>query len=356
MVKKRILQAIGILFLLALVAWSVKMIVFPPKRHPILGPQVVQATKAKQDNWQDKIEATGSLSANQGVVVSPETSGMVTEILFKSGDYVEKGSELIQLDPSIEQAALDSALSQIPLDKSQYQRALDLYKKNVGSKQDLDTAEANLAQAQANAAKAKAELALKSIEAPFSGQLGLRKVDVGDFLNAGTPIVSLEEIDLMRVEFSVPQRYVPQIKFGQKVVMTSDSYPGRTFTGTVYATDSTLDTNTRSIGIWAKIPNGDRSLTPGSFVNVTLYVGEPKDVIVVPEQAIVYNDVSDFIYVVENGKAVKEDVKVTQTEGRWVSVTGIKPNDTIIVSGQNKLIDGIDVKPTIVDSSALSLS
>lgn len=356
MVKKRILQAVGAIFLLALIAWSIKMIVFPPKRHPILGPQVVQAMKARQDNWQDKIQATGSLSANQGVVVSPETSGMVTEILFKSGDYVEKGTLLVQLDPSVDQAALDSALSQIPLDKSQYKRALDLYKKNVGSKQDLDTAQANLAQAQANAAKARAELALKSIEAPFSGQLGLRKIDVGDFLNAGTPIVSLEEIDPMRVEFTVPQRYVPKIKSGEKVVMTSDSYPGRTFTGTVYATDSTLDTNTRSIGVWASIPNDDHSLTPGSFVNVTLYTGEPKEVVVIPQQAIVYNDVSDFVYVVESGKAVKSDVKVTQTEGKWVSVTGIKSDDTVVVSGQNKLIDGIAVKPVMVDSTALSLS
>lgn len=352
MTKKRLFQFIGGLFLIALVAWSVRMIVFPPQRHPVFGPQQVQATKALAEQWQQKIEATGSLSANQGVTVSPETSGIVTEIFFKSGDYVEKNTPLVQLDPSVERATLASALSQIPLDESDYQRMSDLYKKNVGSKQDVDTAQANLEQARANAAKAKAELELKLIKAPFSGQLGLRKIDLGDFLDQGTPIVSLEAVDPMRVEFTVPQKYVPQIKIGQKVTMTSDAYPDKTFTGKVDATDSTLDLNTRSIGIWANVPNDDHSLVPGSFVNVILYVGEPNEVVVIPQQAVVYNDVSNFVYKIENNKTVKTDVKVTQTEGKWVSVTGLKENDVVAISGQNKLFNNADVKTTIVDSNA----
>lgn len=348
MIKKRLFQIGGGLFLILLIGWSIRVIVFPPQRHAVLGPQVVQATKAMHENWQQRIEATGSLSANQGVTVSPETFGIVTAIFFKSGDYVEKNTPLVQLNASIERATLASALSQIPLSESDYQRMLDLYKKNVGSKQDVDTKQANLEQARADAAKAKAELELKLIKAPFSGQLGLRKIDLGDFLDKGEPIVDLESVDPMRVEFTVPQKYVPLLKIGQKVTMTSDAYSDRDYTGKIYAIDSALDLNTRSIGIWANIPNDDHSLVPGSFVNVTLYIGEPQSVIVIPQQAIVYNDVSDFVYTVSDNKAVKTDVKVTQTQGKWVSVTGINANDTVIISGQNKLSDGVKVNPTLV--------
>ncbi len=354
MIKKRLFQLIGGILLVLLIAWSVKMIVFPPKRQPMTGPQVVEATKAVSDDWQQKIEATGSLSANQGVVVSPETDGIVTKIFFKSGDYVEQNAPLVQLDNSIERANLASALSQIPLDKANYQRMLDLYNKNVGSKQDVDTQKANLDQARAEAEKAQAELELKLILAPFSGQLGLRQIDLGQFLDKGDPIVNLESIDPMRVEFTVPQRYIPLIQIGQKVTMTSDTYPGRTFSGNVYATDSALDLNTRSIGVWASIPNDDHSLVPGSFVNVTLYVGEPQPVIVIPQQALIYNNVSDFVYTVVNNKAVKTDVKFTQTQGESVSVTGIKANDIVVTSGQNKLSDGVAVKPSITDSQTTS--
>ncbi len=314
----------------------------PSHQLPTVG---VQTTTAQQKKWQEKVQATGTLSANQGVMVSTEVSGKVTQIFFKSGQMVQAGTPLVQLDPSVDRAALASALSQIPLDENQYKRALDLYKKGVGSKSDLDERQAALEQSRAEAAKAKATLDLKLLTAPFSGRLGLRKIDLGQYVNPGAAVVNLQAIDPMRVEFSIPQVYLEKLALGQKVTITSDSYPGQTFDGNVYALDSAVNTNTRSLGIWASIPNQQHELVPGTFAEVTLFVGQPMEVITVPQTAIVYNNTSDFVYKVINDKAVKTDVKLGQRVGKLVQVaSGLKAGDVIVAAGQNRLYDGASVK------------
>lgn len=302
-------------------------------------PPVVETTPVKLQTWQTTITAIGTLNANQGVVIKPEISGRVTAIYFHSGDFVKAGTPLLQIFPDIIQAQLAAAQAKEVLSKANYGRAQLLFKKKVFAEADLDSALSAYKSDVANVAQNTALLNQALIRAPFSGHLGLRQVNVGDYLNAGqTTIVNLEAYDPIRVDFSVPEAYLSQLATGQKVLLNSQSYPNKVFTGQVYAFDSAIDPNTRALAVRASASNPKGELLPGGYVDVTLQMGAAQKFITIPETALGFDDNGVYVYKVVNGIAIKTRIKAGIHQNNQVQVlSGLSPGDVIVAAGQFKI-------------------
>jgi membrane fusion protein, multidrug efflux system len=313
-------------------------------KHMGFPPPTVEVATAKQQHWQTQINATGTILAMNGVVIKPEVAGKVTRIDFTSGSYVEKGQPLIQIYPDILAAQLASDEANLSLAQAEYRRANELYAKNVASKQTFDEQIAKLKSAQAAVAATQAELAQHNITAPFSGKIGLKQVDIGDYVNVGQSLVSLEQIDPLRVQFSVPDRFINDIRIGSPVHITVSSSANKIYEGYVYALDSAVDPSTRLYSLWAKIPNPDHSLIPGTYVEMTLFAGESKPVIVVPQTAVLYSSQGEYVYKIENNKAIKTQISSGERQEDNIAITdGIQAGDVVVTAGQVKLFDGMPV-------------
>lgn len=321
-----------------------------------LPPAVVNMTAVTATQWQNSIEATGSLSAFNGIMVKAEIDGRITKILFKSGQFAKNGQPLIQIYPDIIRAELQQAQAQLNLNELDYQRALKLYQKHFVSSSDLDKARATMTSSQAQVNQFKAQLSQTLIRAPFDGKLGLRQVSLGDYVTAGTGIVNLEALDPIRVDFSVPEIYVSQLKVGQSVSVRSRSFPTETFKGKIYAINSVIDPNTRSLDVRASIPNNQHKLLPGAFVEVTPMLGNPQSVLVVPQTAIVYSADENFVYKVINQKAVKTKVTLgLKLDDNLIIITsGLKTGDQVVSGGQVKIQDGASVMSPIEAQKMIS--
>jgi len=318
-------------------------------------PTVVSVTPVKQQNWQNVIQATGSLVAKQGIVVEAEAAGRVTKIYFHSGEQVKTGQPLVQLNPAILKAQLAYDRAQYHLSRSNFQRIKMLYQQKVASQATLDTSQATMDSASANVDQTRAELAQLLIRAPFSGKLGLRQMSLGDFLAAGTPIANLQSMDPMYVDFSIPQIYLTDLTNGETVTIDSQSYPKQHFTGKVIAFDSVINPDTRSIEVRASIPNKDGKLIPGTFVEVNLFVGKAKPILTVPLPAIVYSPEGDSIYAFMKNKSISIPVKLGQQRGNEVAITAnLKPKQLIITAGQMKIFNGAPVMTQAQEQQMLS--
>jgi len=308
-------------------------------------PYTVSLFKVKKADWQKTILATGSLSSFYGIMVKAETSGRITKIFFKSGEYVKKGTPLVQIYPDILAAQLTKAEARLKLSQINYMRYLDLYKTGFYSKSDLDKAHTTVKNNQGEVNQIKAQLVQTHIIAPFSGQLGLRLISLGDYLSPGKEIINLESIEPIRVDFSVPEIYLGEIKLGDKVTMTTRAYPKATFTGKIYAFNSLVNTGSRSLDVWATIPNKDHKLLPGMYVEVTIYLGKKQSVMMAPQTAIVYTLDGDYVYRYIDHKAVKTKITLgPKLKDDWVIIkSGVKVGDEIISDGQVKLTDGAPV-------------
>lgn len=301
-------------------------------------PPMVQAETVKMQPWQQKVQATGSLAARQGIVVKPEIAGRVTFIYFKSGQDVQQGTPLLQLNQSILKSQLALNQANLALRKDQFQRAIALYQEKAMAKADYDTAKANLDSAQAQVDQAAAQLKQTDIVAPFSGKLGLRQVSIGDFVSSGQSIVNLQSLDPIIVNFSVPEIYLNKLASGDTVHIHSDAYQKKVFTGTVYAYDSIIDPDTRTLSVRASVPNPGEKLLPGAFVEVTLLLGKPENLITVPQTALVASINGTSVYKVVNGKAVETPVVVGTLENNLATIkSGLKAGDVVVTDGQNKI-------------------
>lgn len=306
---------------------------------------VIVAT-AKAQDWQTRIQASGTLNAIQGVMLKSEVAGNVTKIYFHSGDAVKAGDVLLEINPGVLKANLVAAQATADLNSGDYDRATALFKRGALSKQDLDTALANKASALANLQAAKAQLAQNIITAPIDGKLGLTLYNVGDYINVGQSLVNLQSLDTLRVNFSVPQNNASQIKSGDPINVQSDSFPGETFQGSVSAVDTAVDVNTRTVAIRAHIPNPNGKLLPGSFVQVTVDAGAQNMLVSIPQLAVVYDASGNYVYTVVNGKAVKTPIKILQTNKNMIAVSGLKDGDAVVTQGQLKIHDGANVHAT----------
>lgn len=321
-------------------------------------PQTVSTVKAEYTEWQPEMRAVGSLRAVNGAEISSEASGIVDEVLFNSGDNVDTDTIILKIRAEDETAQLQSARAEARLAEINYQRDLKQLKAQTISQATLDASEANLAVARAKVAERDSQLEKKIIKAPFTGQLGIRQVDIGQFLTAGTNIVTLQQLDPIYVDFFVPQKQLQKIKLGLTVNAVTDAYINESFTGTITAINAKVESETRNILVRATIPNPDLKLRPGMYANVAIASGETEKYLTLPQTAITYNPYGNSVYLVkDNGQDDKgqpqlkaEQVFVTTGERRGDQVailSGVQEGDTVITAGQVKLRPG---SPVIINN------
>lgn len=295
-----------------------------------------------------QIEAVGSLRSNEAVIIRPEISGRVSEILFEEGQKVSRGTPLVRLDAAIARAQVDQQNASLALSRVNHERAQDLMRKGAGSMRTQDEALAKLRADEASLALAQATLDKSTLVAPFDGILGLRKISVGDYVNPGQDLVNLESNEILKVDFRVPETYAAQLKTGQAIRVSLDALPGATYDGAVYAIDPAHDPNGRAVILRARTPNTDGLLRSGMFARVVLIIEDLKDRILVPETALVPIGQEHFVYVLLDGKAKLTKVKIGQRRaGRIEVAEGLTKEAIVITEGALKLRDGAAVRTTV---------
>jgi membrane fusion protein (multidrug efflux system) len=314
-------------------------------------PAVVSTIEAREESWQPALHAVGSFAAVQGIIVSIQLDGAVTKVAFESGATVKEGDLLVQQDVSAEEAQLASAQAGAVLAQLNLDRAKELRTQGTNAQADLDTATATFQQTQANVAALKAAIDKKTIRAPFDGRLGIRQINLGQFLRSGTDIVPLQLLDPIYIDFALPQQNAAQVAAGQTVRVTVDAYPGEVFAGTVNALNPNVDGATRNFQLQATLTNAGGKLRPGMFGSVEVQLPVIEKVITVPLSAIVYNPYGNAVYVVENhgedgnGLIVRQQfVQSGANRGDQVAIIkGVKSGDTVVTSGQLKLRNGASI-------------
>ncbi|CAM5205193.1 hypothetical protein ARD30_24505 [Bosea thiooxidans] len=304
----------------------------------------------------EEVEALGTLAADESVIIAPEIAGRVVALGFKEGERVKVGQDLVKLDTAILDAELKQALADLGLARDTSERLRALVQRGSGTQVALDEATAKLASSEARVQLAKAKLAQSTIVAPFSGVVGLRAVGVGDFVSVGKPLITLTNVDPIKIDFRVPELYMSRIKVGQPVQMRVDAVPDRPFTGKIFAIDPVVDINGRAMRLRASIPNPDLILKPGLFARLAITVDQRQNAMVVPEMAVVPDGIGKMVYVAENGKAKRVPVELgKRLPGKVEIVSGLTPKMKIITAGQMRLRDGspIAVKDKPVQTSQL---
>ncbi len=320
---------------------------------------VVTVVKVQEDVWQQRLQAVGSLSAVQGVTLAPDLPGKVTEIDFFSGQSVRKGDLLLRLDTSTELARLRAAETSVILAKINRKRARELVRRKSMSKAELDATNAGYREAVAKVDEIQAIIDKKNIKVPFSGRLGIRQVNLGQVLAQGDPIVLLQKLDPVYVDFSLPQQDFVALAPGVAVQVTTDALPGKMFTGKITAVDPGVDPKTRNINAQATLANPENTLRPGMFVQVEVLLAEKKDVLVLPATAILYAPYGDSVYVVEKkkgsvaGKSLlilrQQVVRTGRTRGDFITITsGLNKGQTVVTTGVFKFHNG---QAVVIDNS-----
>jgi len=298
--KRMIIMVLLVLLLIAAIAGIKVLLVMrmiagmkPPP------PSVVSTAKAEFQEWQPSLSAVGTLRAVQGADLALDIAGLVTKVNLKSGDEVKEGDVLLQLRDSEDVAQLRQLEAAAALAEVTFGRAKQQLAVQAISKSDYDTAAADLKAKQAAVAQQQVNVAKKQLRAPFAGRAGIITINPGTYLNSGTTIVTLQQIDPIYIDFHLPQRNLSQLHVGQRIALTLDAYPGKTFEGTLSAINPKIDGDTRNVQIEATVPNHDRTLTPGMFANVNLDVGEKQRYLTLPQTAVVYNPYGETVYVVK---------------------------------------------------------
>jgi membrane fusion protein (multidrug efflux system) len=314
-------------------------------------PQTISASKVSTSAWQSKVEAVGTLRAVKGADLSLEVAGVVDTISFNSGDDVQEGALLLKLRDDDDMAKLESLQAQAQLSQIVYDRDQKQLKINAVSQATIDTDAANLKNAKAQVAQQQAILDKKTLRAPFAGHIGIRAVDVGQYLGPGTTIVTLQALDPIYMDFFVPQQEVDRMKLKQQVEVRIDAFPDQVFTGEIAAINPKVDAASRNVQIRAMLQNPDHRLLPGMYATVDIPTGAPQHFVTLPQTAITYSPYGDTVYVVEeNGsgqdgkpKLVARQTFVTTgaTRGDQVAILkGVKEGDMIVIAGQLKLHNG----------------
>jgi len=316
-------------------------------------PETVASAVVKAETWQKTLTAIATITAVQGVTLTPDIPGTVREIAFESGATVARGDLLVKLDTSTEEAQLKAVKAQLELARINLKRAEALWAEKTLPEAELDAARAAVAQFQANAEAIQATIEKKTIRAPFDGQLGLRQVQLGQYLEAGRPIVSLQSLAPVYAEFSLPQQELSKLATGMPVRLVSDAYPGRQFEGVLSAINPDLDPATRSVALQATFANPDRLLRPGMFARAEVLLSEHQEVLVIPATAVLSAPYGDSVYVIEpapatnaaGGLVVRQQfIRTGASRGDYVAVlSGLKPGERVASAGVFKLRNGIAV-------------
>ncbi|MGB7918995.1 MAG: efflux RND transporter periplasmic adaptor subunit [Desulfobacterales bacterium] len=322
-------------------------------------PEPVTTAVAREETWESLLTAVGSLEAVQGVIVTAELSGKVERIGFEPGTKVKTGDLLVQQDISAENAQLRAAEANLALAKIDLDRKSKLLAQKTISRSEYDNAEAQYKQAAAQADNIRAAIKKKTIRAPFDGRLGIRLINIGQVLKEGDAIVSLQSIDPIFVNFSLPQQQLAQVNAGLVVQVTADALPGQVVAGKITAINPQVDAATRNIQMQATVANPEERLRPGMFVNVAVVLPARKDVLAIPATAVLYAPYSDSVFVVEEkkeekngqpGRVVRQKfVRLGEKKGDYVAiVSGLEEGDTVVSTGVFKLRNGQSV---VVDNA-----
>ena len=327
-----------------------------------LPPATVSSMKADYQVWQPQLSAVGTLRAVRGVDVTTEVAGLVRTIEFKAGDEVKSGQVLAQLNADSDIALLHSLQAAADLASTIYERDKQQLAAEVISKAQVDTDAGDLKSKQAQVAQQQAFVDKKTLRAPFAGKLGISTVNPGQYLNPADKLVTLQTLDPIYVDFFLPQQQIPQVAIGQAVTLTSDTYPGISFTGKINAINAKIDTNTRNVQVEATMPNVKRQLLPGMFADVRVNSGEENRYLTLPQTSITFNPYGNTVFLVKasdkaedkdekgNTKLLAQQVFVTTGPRRGDQVAilkGIEPGAQVVTSGQVKLKNGT---PLIIDN------
>lgn len=364
MLRRRMLIMLGVVLLIVLVlaaykAFSIYTMIqgFSAPKPPI---SVAVATAAEQP-WQARLPTVGTLKALQGVDLSLETAGTVTDVQFQSGQKVKAGQPIVQLDSDVEKALLETAMADLGLSTVNYNRGSQLVGSQAISKGEFDRLLAIMKKDQATVNQLKASLAKKRILAPFSGTIGIRQVDVGDYVASGTMIATLQDLSSLYVDFFVPEQAIPKIGIGQSVQVIVAAYPKETFPGTISAINPKVENTTRNVQVRATLANPDGKLLPGMFASLQVLLPDPQPRIVVPESAITYTLYGNSLYVVaqkkaDDGSVMKDDkgqpVLIAERrfietgerrDGRVMVTKGVQNGEKVVTAGQIKLDNGAHI-------------
>ncbi len=362
MTKKIILTVVGLLILVGSLAGAKVLqfqTMFAQGAKFVPPPETVTTAEVKPDRWQPTLTAIGSVVAVQGVMVSAEASGTVKTIAFESGATVRAGEPLVELDTAIEQAQLRSAAASADLARANLERARAMRGKNMVSAADSDAAEAQAKQTIAQMDNIRAVLAKKTIRAPFAGRLGIRQINLGQFLDNGAAIVTLQSLDPVYVDFSLPQRYLSQLGAGMAVRVAADAFPQQTFAGKITAISPEVDSVTRNVRLQATLANPEGRLQPGMYVEVAAVLPDTEPVLMIPATAVLYAPYGDSVFVIEEkkdektsavGKALNQKfVRLGPARGDFVVVaSGLEAGQTVVSTGVFKLRNGMSV---VVDNA-----
>lgn len=306
---------------------------------------VVEAAAASASLYQEDLRSVGSLMSDESVQIASEIAGRIDSFAFAEGQPVNAGDVLVKLDDALARAELVDAKARFELARANRERARTLRKNGHMSAQAHDEADANFGIAQAALDLASVKLSKHEIKAPFDGIVGLRNTSMGAHVSIGTPMVNLEKIDFLKIDFKLPEGALTQISTGQTLVVEVDAVPGRTFTAEIYAISPMVDVNGRALHVRARMENPDLLLRPGLFARVTVKSRETREVVVVPESAVVPRAGETFVYVIEHGKAVETKVSLGRRDAGKVQVlSGLSAESVVVVAGQLKLRNGSAVE------------
>lgn len=322
-------------------------------------PTSVSAVEVTAQRWQPRLEAVGSLQAVQGVMVNNQVAGQVERILFESGDQVSAGQSLVQLDTDVDEADLEGLQATLTLARTQLARNEKLLTDRAVSRGDYDEIVAQLQKAEAEVGAQKALIEKKTIRAPFDGQLGIRQVNLGQYLSAGHEIVALEALDPVYVDYALPERRLGELRVGQPVEVTVKAYPDRVFRGEIQAISPAVNRETRNIQIRALLQNPDLLLRPGMFAKVATLLEAKDQVLTLPRRAITFNTYGDSVFAIREGEGDQEGKLVVQrrqvttgaVRGQEIEILeGLSAGDRVVDAGQVKLRN--DAEVTIVEDAA----
>jgi membrane fusion protein (multidrug efflux system) len=342
-----------------------------------VAPATVSTVTVEPTSWTPAIDTIGTVNASRGVDLTVQTSGIVQSILFQANQRVEEGATLVQLDDAIERADLEAAKTQADLDQQSLERAIELNKRGVGTNADLDAARAAASASKAQVDKLEAQLRQKTLRAPFGGTIGIPRIDVGQYMTPGTIVATLQDLDTLRADFSIPEQRLSELSIGQPVRfgVTSDSLP---YQGKIIGIDPKVDASSRLVAVRAEIDNPEGKLTPGQFVQVQVALPAEEGVITLPQTAVVTSLYGDYVYVVAPAPAAEgappaadgaatagetpapapaqPSLVVNQVfvqvgrraQGRAEIVKGVEAGQQVVTAGQNRLFNGM---PVVIDNT-----
>lgn len=312
--------------------------------------ETVTAFSVTEEQWAPTLEAVGSLVAYQGVVVTTETSGIVSAIHFSPGSFAKAGDLLVSLDTSVLDPQLAAAEARAELARLNAERARELFAGNHSARAELDGAEAQLKQGMAELAAIRAQIAQKQVRAPFAGRLGIRQINVGQYIDRGNPLVSLQALDPVYVNFTLPQQKLAQLEVGMRVRVTVDAMPGEIFEGSLTAVNPDVDASTRNVRVQATLDNRAEKLRPGMFVRAEVVLPRKEKVLVIPASSVLYAPFGDSVFVIDkapSGSLVlrQQFIRLGRSRGDFVVVeSGLASGQSVVSTGVFKFRNGTQVR------------